>query len=188
MRIFIAIKLTQNLKASLSAIQKILNKHTAAVKWVNPENIHITLRFIGNASPQQIEIFKKTIEKVAEQYSKFNAIVDGFGFFPNFIKARVFYLTLSEPEKITAIAKALNKQLKKVGLPTDKRFKPHLTLARLKNSKNAKIISENIKQIQLKQNIDIDNITLYQSNLTPRGAIHQELLSVKLNDSGKEAS
>jgi RNA 2',3'-cyclic 3'-phosphodiesterase len=156
-------------------------------KWVSPENLHLTIKFIGEISPKKLVQVKSIITNAFQAQPAFNISIEGLGMFPNAKQPRVIWLGITDGETLTRIHQVIDQALIKVEIGQDQRkFNPHLTIARIQKSTSpdrAKKIGETLSQFKVESlgNIRIDAIHLYQSELTPTGPIYTPLFSVLLN-------
>jgi len=183
-RSFIAINLPEELKESLGEFQARLKKAQADVKWVRPASLHITLRFLGYLSPEEVEKASKALEKVAQIFSPFTIQLEDYGTFPERGRPRVIWVGISQgKDQLAQISQQLEKELKKFNFPpADKPFAPHLTLGRIKTGKNLNKLIEYLdkegKRIYGK--FPAKSIILYKSELRPEGARYSVIKQVGL--------
>ncbi len=187
MRTFIAISLPQNVKARLAQLQETLKKSGADVKWVDPQNIHLTLKFLGEIDQQQIATITKAVEEVALTTGSFRANLNILGAFPKLEFARVIWVGLENGDSQSkVIAQALEEKIEMLGIPKEKReFSSHITIGRvrsfLKKDKLAQAITEENQNFgQEKLEFAVTAITLYKSTLTPKGPAYEALKEVNL--------
>lgn len=181
-RAFIAIELSKEIKTKLGILQESLKKSNALVKWVNPDCIHLTLKFLGNISPSLILPIKEVLDDIAKETASFQIAISKIGTFPKIDYPRVIWVGIEEGEnKILEINCKLEERLEKIGLPRESRpYRPHLTLGRVKSSKNKgklkKSIEELNKDLTTTVKMTVFNIKLFKSTLTPKGAIYTCLI------------
>jgi len=180
MRIFIAIDLPQEIKNKIDQIQSDFKKCDLAFKWVKPENIHLTLKFLGEIKQDRLDEIKKTIIEVSQNFKAFQANLSEFGFFPNERRPRVFFIATSEQDLLKSIAQKLEEGLEKIGFEAEGRFKSHITLARIKSPQNIDCLKQKIKEIKLVQNLPIKEIILFKSTLTGTGPIYEKIFKSSL--------
>lgn len=158
-------------------MQTVIAKAGADVKFVEPKNIHITIRFLGNIKQSMVERIYEAMQKI--QFTPFNVKIHGIGAFPNLRYPRVLWAGITEgASQLQSIFNQLEPLLRNLGFkPDPKGFSPHLTIARVKSGRNkaelAKIVGENV---------DYDFgivragcLRLKRSNLTPKGPIYSTL-------------
>ncbi|MBM3132253.1 MAG: RNA 2',3'-cyclic phosphodiesterase, partial [Chloroflexi bacterium] len=130
-RAFIAVELPAELKSELSRlIAKLRPGHERSVKWVDPEGIHLTLKFLGNVSTEKIVDITQAIESASTNVRPFSLEMDGLGAFPNLKLPRVAWVGVSGDIRIvTGLQKKIDESLVPLGFsPEAKAFSPHLTL------------------------------------------------------------
>jgi 2'-5' RNA ligase len=155
----------------------------ANLKLVKPENIHITLKFLGNTEKEQLEKIKETIADVVTGTSKFKLEFTGAGAFPNLNYIKVLWVGINDNGILAPIASELDKKLHKIGFQREKRtFKPHITLGRLKGFKNKNDVKKILKQHSDRYfgELDVNNIRLKKSILNPEGPIYSTLEEIIL--------
>jgi len=155
----------------------------AIVKLVEPKNIHITLKFLGDTDEELIEEIEEIMKKSVEGIPPFNIQLRSTGVFPNENYIKVVWIGIDNGDQIGAIAKDLDEKLSKIGFKTENReFSAHLTIARVKSAKNKDQllqIIEKFKEFEF-ADIKVESIKLIKSELTQKGPIYSTLKEVKL--------
>jgi len=152
--------------------------YSDALKWVNPNNWHVTLIFLGQTPESKIALLQKLIEESFSGIQAFRTKLSGIGVFPNSNNPKVLWLGIDNLVALLPAQISLVELLKQNGFPLDnKPLKPHLTLARIKNSASRISIDSLIEQYQ---NFDfgsvaIYTVVLYESISTPDGPIYKPL-------------
>jgi 2'-5' RNA ligase len=161
----------------IAHLQTLLGKTGADLKLVEPKNIHITLRFLGNITLPMVEKIFEEMKKV--QFIPFTVKIHGTGAFPNVRYPRVLWTGITEgADQLRSIFNQLEPRLHGLGFaPDPKGFSPHLTIARVKSGRNkaelAKFVSENANyEFGI---IRAECLKLKRSDLTPRGPIYSTL-------------
>lgn len=177
-RTFIAIKILpeEELIKTLAIFKKSLASEK--IKWVEPNNLHLTLKFVGDTSHGQVEEIKNLLENISNQFGRFSLTLNGLGFFKSKGQPRVLFAKLEYDESLELIYNILEERLSKIGIEKDKRdFKPHLTLARIKYIKNKRLfysVMEKLKNTYF-QKSTVSEIHYFQSVLKPTGPVYQTL-------------
>ncbi|MEM2104666.1 MAG: RNA 2',3'-cyclic phosphodiesterase [Candidatus Bathyarchaeia archaeon] len=158
-------------------VQKILADSGADLKLVEPENIHITLRFLGNITQNMVDKIYNGMQKI--QFTPFDVKVQGLGAFPNPRYPRVLWAGIREGAiQLRGIFEQLEPYLRGLGFAPDRKgFSPHLTIARVRSGRNRGELAE-----RLKENLNFDFgvleakcLRLKRSDLTPKGPIYSTL-------------
>ncbi|MBU5574861.1 MAG: RNA 2',3'-cyclic phosphodiesterase [Candidatus Aenigmatarchaeota archaeon] len=179
MRLFIGINIPENIKKKILEIQEKLKD--ADIKLVEPENLHICLKFLGEVDENQIENIKKSIDNVCNNYKSFEIRLNKLNFFPNENFIRVVFIELENPWIIKSMMELLDTELNKYGFEKEKRdYIPHITLGRVKNIKNKENFLKITKNIKINEIININEIKLFSSKLTQKGPIYSIIYSKKL--------
>ena len=181
-RTFIAIKLSEDVIEQIAKLQHELKSATKEkIKWVNPKNMHVTLKFIGEIAKDRLEQVFEATEYGCRGIIPFDLSMDGLGVFPNFRRPRVIWIGIAQgKDSLSKLAENIDENLSKFGFPKeDRKFKAHLTLARLKfKPKNLiEVISE--KQFT-SSSILVDEVHIIKSDLKPTGPIYTTLKTIKL--------
>ena len=136
-RTFIAIKLTPEIISNIGRVQEELKRTDAQVKWVEPDNIHLTLKFLGHVTPEELEKVKITTKETLGPFAPFEMGVASLGAFPKIKYPRVIWVGIDRGRgELKRIAFSIEENLSKIGFAKEKRtFSHHLTLGRVKSSK-----------------------------------------------------
>jgi RNA 2',3'-cyclic 3'-phosphodiesterase len=182
-RCFIALELPLPVQRHLAGIISRLKTTFADVKWVDPQNTHLTLKFLGEISPEQA---KRAGEFMASQRGRrwaINCSTSQIGVFPGWSRPQVIWLGLSdEGRKISALQKTLEEGLAGCGFARDpKKFKPHLTLGRVRSLIDTGQLAEKIKTGPLEEiEFNFGELALIKSTLTSGGPVYQTLVTIEL--------
>jgi 2'-5' RNA ligase len=183
-RTFIAIALPDEIHRNLAEFQSSLKKHNADVSWVKPENIHLTLQFLGEIHPNLVEKVGFCLEEVVPTQSAFTFEVAGTGVFPNPKRARILWIGVTQgKEPVNQFQSVIEKSLNKLHIPTeDRKFHPHLTLGRVRSPKNLDtVVMDLLNQTKLSfGTVPVTHVTLFSSKLSPSGAVYTPLKQVSL--------
>ena len=180
MRTFIAIDLPSSIKEKIAQIQTAFKECDLSFKWVKPQNIHLTLKFLGNIEEKQLDQIKNIITEISQDFKSLQVQFTDFGFFPNERRPRVFFIATSGEDLLKSLAQKLEERLKKIGFEAEHRFKSHLTLARIKSLENIDCLKRKMKEIKLTGEFAIDEIILFKSTLTRTGPIYEKIFTKTL--------
>lgn len=165
--------------------QRDIRKTDANVKLVEPENIHITLKFLGDTSINQIDMIKTILNDAVSSVKKHTVTLEGTGVFPNENYIKVIWIGMNKTEKLSDIADELNQNCTKIGVKKDKRgFSAHLTIGRMKSAQGKDQIIDLLRKYEemLFAEVPVNKINLKKSTLTPKGPIYETLYTVSLQD------
>lgn len=180
MRAFIAVDLPAVLKEKIANSIIHLKKCDVNAKWVRLENIHLTLKFLGEVKEEQIEEIKRALTEVATGFSPLVAKFTGFGFFPNERRPRVFFVSTDKEEILKDIYQRIENRLEELGFPKENRFKTHITLCRFKSLENIDCIEREVRKVKLEGEFAIEQITLFKSTLSRSGPVYEKIFSASL--------
>ncbi|NPA49541.1 MAG: RNA 2',3'-cyclic phosphodiesterase [Thermodesulfobacteria bacterium] len=180
-RLFLAISLPVDIRERLAGIQKELAKTGADVRWVRPEGIHLTLKFLGEVPENLIDKIAEAAQEAVRE-SGLKALhlgVKGLGSFPPHRAPRVIWTGLSgDLKELALLQRLLEEKLAHLGFEPEKRpFVPHLTLGRVKSTRKKEALLKEIslrreEEIVPERHFVVSEIVLYRSTLHPRGAIY----------------
>ena len=129
MRIFIGIDLGPEVRAKISRFLEGVRGFAPDVRWVRPESLHITLKFIGEQKPERVDAIRESLRQV--HGAALEIRFAGYGFFPTPKSPRVFWIGIQSAEQLANLAAAVDRATSELGIPREERaFSPHLTLAR----------------------------------------------------------
>jgi len=129
MRIFIALDLDDAIRQRIGRFIEGVRGFAPDARWVLPESLHITLKFIGERPAEMIEDIKRVLAGV--EMAPFDLSLEGYGFFPTAKSPRVFWVGIESGLQLLQLAKAVDEMTSALGIPKEqRRFSPHLTLAR----------------------------------------------------------
>ena len=178
-RSFIAIDLPQKTRENLAAIQDQLRQSQAGVRWVKPGSIHLTLKFLGNILPEQVDEIAAAVAQLVRDEPPITLCAAGLGAFPSPRKPRVIWVGLrGEVDRLANIQAGLEKALEPLGFAREDRgFRPHLTIGRVKDRRRLQSLIEAMSTLELPEfnSFDGNEIILYKSDLRPTGAIYTKL-------------
>ncbi|MCJ7615953.1 MAG: RNA 2',3'-cyclic phosphodiesterase [Desulfobacterales bacterium] len=184
-RTFIAFKLPENIILSIRKIQEDIKSYAFKVRWVNPEKIHLTLKFLGNINDTDIEKVSESIINTVNCHAPISLAVKGAGVFPGIKSPRVIWVGITgEIEKLTSIQKDIEENLEKLGFPREKRpFKGHLTLGRIKGKIDPKKLLDAMKKFERFESelFIADKVFLFKSDLNSTGSVYTELMGKRLS-------
>ncbi len=182
-RSFIAVDIEdEGIVGKIVDIQEEISGSSAKLKLVERENLHFTLKFLGNVEESRLDLVRSVISDIAKDYSPFTMLLHGIGAFPRISRPNVVWIgVLDGREDFIEIAKKLDRSLARLGFKREnKSFEPHLTIARVKGySGNLPDILRKIGDLEI-GTIRVDEIRLKKSTLTPKGPIYETLYSAKL--------
>jgi 2'-5' RNA ligase len=183
MRTFIAVELPENIKNKIGELQAPLKRTDAFVSWVKPENIHITLKFLGEVPEEKMnEVFSAT-EAALKETKRFKMNLKRMGAFPDFRRPRVIWVgTGKGGEELLSMANKIEEEMEKIGYPKENRkFSPHFTIGRVKSPKNIEKLMELVKSTDFEtEDIGVNEVTVMKSQLHPAGAIYTSLKKIPL--------
>ena len=178
-RSFIAIDLPQKTRENLAAIQDQLRQSQAGVRWAKPGSIHLTLKFLGNILPEQVDAIAAAVAQLVRDEPPITLCAAGLGAFPSPRKPRVIWVGLGgEVDRLANIQAGLEKALEPLGFAREDRgFRPHLTIGRVKDRRRLQSLIEAMSTLELPEfnSFDGNEIILYKSDLRPTGAIYTKL-------------
>ena len=171
MRVFISVDLPENAKKEISkAIKKIKDMDLINANFVKPENLHLTLKFLGEISESEIEKIKEKLSSL--NLKSFIAKLCGLGFFPSEKFLRVFLISIEAKEKFSELSEKINSLLGN----RKERFESHVTLARIKSITDKIKFLEVVKNIRIPElKFEVKETKLKKSTLSPSGPIYEDI-------------
>lgn len=181
-RSFISVDIEEtSLLSKILQLQKYLQGTGADLKLVEPENIHVTLRFLGEISPELLQDIENAMKEVPIQ--SFQMELKGLGCFPSPSRINVIWIGIEKgAQKLGAFFNQLEPQFRKLGVkPDNKGFSPHLTIARVKTGRNKERLRQFLDEMRDYEvgNMTVNSIRLKRSVLKPSGPEYSTIFEVK---------
>ncbi|MEW6178617.1 MAG: RNA 2',3'-cyclic phosphodiesterase [Chloroflexota bacterium] len=187
-RAFVAIELSPEIRRGLEQIltdlQKAAGNH---VRWVNPGNIHLTLKFLGESAPKELSLLSEAIHRIASTTPPLIVEVNGMGVFPNPKRPRVIWVGVQATSPLFKLQEAVETAAEQIGYPREERpFSPHLTLGRVRRETSPADLARLGQLIGQKSpgsigSMTVNHLTLFRSDLKPDGAIYTPLARFSLS-------
>lgn len=185
MRSFIAIELPDTVRSALLLLQQELKTFGADVRWVRPEGVHLTLKFLGDIGDRAVEGIVERLKGTCKKFQTFHCEVKGVGVFPGVRAPRVLWGGIADHDALTSIQQEIEDGMSLLGFEREERkFTPHLTLGRFRSSKGKMVLMEKLetyKEVRLGI-IDVNHISLMRSDLGPTGAKYTRITVLPLKD------
>ena len=185
-RTFVCIEIDGELRRKMSQVSAKLSSAGADVKWVAEDNMHLTLKFLGNVDEVEIPKVAGEAKRIAGQFQPFDFSIAGLGAFPEQGAPRVIWIGLEEPTgRLEKMYYALNDALAPYAEKEERRtFSPHITLGRVNSSRRR----EELRQL-IESNLDVqigmqsvEEITVMMSELTRGGPLYTPLSKSPLGE------
>jgi 2'-5' RNA ligase len=175
MRVFIAVDLPTELRKQLAELQGALQPSTDTARWVAPDSIHITLKFIGEIQEKRLEDIDSAFTGLT--WKPFTVTVRGVGFFPGNRSPRVFWAGMEAPT-MQNLTEEIDSRMERLGFEKEKRaFRPHITLARARDTRiDSALVTAADKYLEHEfGSFTVDRIFLFKSILKPTGAVYERI-------------
>jgi 2'-5' RNA ligase len=185
MRLFLAINLPDEWKTLLQQPQEAIGWLGHGVRWVDPQGIHLTLKFLGDVDDEQLPVINDLLSKITANYSTIKLVISGTGVFPMVKRPRVFWAKVKAPDVLAELQSELESALTPLGFPVeDREFQPHLTLARIRDPIGKKRITGAFLKFKLSSDpFLVDRVSLIRSHLSREGAQYEEISAYPLAQS-----
>ncbi|ATW24228.1 2'-5' RNA ligase [Candidatus Formimonas warabiya] len=180
MRTFIALELNSPVRDQLAQISAPFLGKNREIKWVAPENLHLTLKFLGEITANQCEGIKNALKEICAKHHPFSLTFQGLGAFPHFRSPKIIWAGVNDSAPLLGLVKDISSLIK---AGDGKDFRPHITLARIKE--NSPRLLDVIKDLEEKRShlfgtVKIEGISFMESVLRPAGPIYQKISFSKL--------
>jgi 2'-5' RNA ligase len=186
-RCFIALNLPAEIKGRLAELEARLKEARADVSWVKPENIHLTLKFLGGVEEARVPLVKRAVQEGLRREGPLVLTLAGLGVFPNPRSPRVVWVGVGgDTERLQDLQERLEQALGEVGFPREARsFSPHITLGRMRSRQGAASLMELVGHLGANEvgSLKAESIELMRSQLHPAGAVYTILESFSLSAS-----
>lgn len=185
MRCFIAIEVPSEVKAAFIELQKDLRSAGADVAWTNPDNVHLTLKFLGEIDKKLVSEVERVCRETIAATPPFNLSLNGIGLFPNERHPRVLWVGLGgELETLERLQEQLDEKLAGIGFEIEEKdFQPHLTVGRIRSNKNlGDLLARSDGYALPSLSFVVREIVLMKSDLLPSGACYSELAKARMKE------
>ena len=177
-RIFTAVDISEEARRQAAEHIESLKMEFGRVRvgWERPEKLHLTLKFLGDTSDEQLEALRGSVRSIARETEPFELTVRGTGLFPNLREPRVLWLGVEDEKHcLTKIFQMIDFECSKIGFAPEKRkFKPHLTIARLKEPHASRTLAEDHLHTDLPPvSFRVEDLVIYESELKPTGSVYK---------------
>ena len=178
-RAFIAIELSDQIKETIRNFQEHLKPLGCDISWVKPENVHLTLKFLGDVKTKMLPSVTETLGDVCKDLRPFDPSLTQPGVFPDLRHPRVIWVGLDDTQRnLERMAESLETALGNIGFKKERRdFQAHITIGRIRTLKNIEQLCEAIKKLSVPPGVkqSVGQIILFKSILTPQGSIYEPL-------------
>lgn len=183
-RTFIAVEVSPKIRSRLSDDIVALKAHAPLVKWVKPDNLHLTLRFLGDVKENDLEELFDALHEDVESLAPFTLEIRGIGSFPNWRHPRVVWAGCGEgADEAVELADTVESLCVDLGYEKEHRsFRPHLTLGRVKQPADAMGLESAVTGMEDKLfgYLDVDAVVVFMSNLRRAGPVYSPMARIEL--------
>ncbi len=187
-RAFIAIEIPSPFQTAIDQQTDSLRKSADAslVRWVKSNNLHLTLKFLGDMAATHIQFLTQMLTAEAEKYQTFEIQIGKLGSFPSSKRPRVIWVGIQAPSTLEALQRGIDSASSRLGYPSEARpFSPHLTIGRVRpnlNSNSLQLVQMALDShhVGLIGTVAVNAIHLIKSDLQPKGSIYTRLFSAPL--------
>ncbi len=180
-RTFLAINCKQDIQRELSSLAGLFKKHSNEFRWIKEENLHMTLRFLGEVEESKINHIELGLRQALQEFDAFPIAFSGFGVFPNLAHCRVLWVGITEgADSCKRLKNVIDESLVSFGFPKEtEEFIPHITLARLKFPQNmSSLLPVTCPELVM----TVESLTCFKSELSSIGSSYHPLFKVFLKD------
>lgn len=187
MRLFVGINFPKRQRAKMHRAARALRDRDLPVRWVDPDNFHVTLKFLGEVRREQVDAVTSAIERAAAATAPFLTEVGGFGAFPTVRRPRVIWLGVEATPELRCLKQDLEWAMGDAGFPPETRsFHPHVTLGRAGDSGGAgafRELDDAFSALDFVEEIKVHSIDLMRSHLSREGPRYSVVSSTRLGTS-----
>ncbi len=187
LRLFLAIDIPERIKTEISEIIDILKKYETDVKWIVPENSHLTVKFLGSTEESRVGSIRQALLPVVSEHAPFPLRVRGAGVFPSEKYPRVIWLGIDDSPALTAVRNDIERCLVRFGFAAEeKEFHPHLTLGRVRDRRGTISLMNEVRRFYDRDfgEFLVDRVHLMKSELRPAGPQYSCLYSLPFAGTG----
>lgn len=183
MRLFAAIELSDAVRSALTGLQKSLGRSCEGVRWIPGEQLHLTVKFLGEVGEEKVAEVSGAIERAARSSASFSMTVRGCGCFPERGPVRIVWSGAEDQSgALAGCVKAVCGELEALGFPPEDRpFSPHITIGRVKEDRSRGGLRRSVEAgVLAAVEQRVDSVTLMSSTLSPKGPAYRAVSRAKL--------
>ena len=188
LRAFIAVEIPSSIQQAIFACTDELQRMfgSSLVRWVAVKNLHLTLKFLGDVSPANVNMLSDMLTTEAAHTAPFSLHISGLGSYPTPRRARVIWVGINAPAALLALQRGIESASARLGYETEERsFSPHLTIGRVKQPLSAadqQTVRLALERTQVGDigEVEVDAVHLFKSDLKPSGSVYTRLVSAPL--------
>lgn len=173
MRLFIAVPFPPELRRAIHEAAAPLRAAGLPVRWVDPDGVHVTLKFLGEVAPDRLSEIIAALERACAGVRAFPLAVGGFGAFPTAERARVVWVGCEAAPPLELLQHGIERAFAELGFPIEGRpFRPHATLGRARGDARGGVrgLADRLAALTFEDTVPVTSVTLMESTLTPAGA------------------
>jgi 2'-5' RNA ligase len=188
LRTFIAVEIPPDIQGLIAEQSAALKNRLpkAVIRWVTPNNVHLTIKFLGDLTPTALEQVAESLKEEAASHEPFSMSVRGLGAFPSPRRPRVIWIGLEAPAALEALVHGVEAALARLGFPAEQRpFSPHLTIGRV--AQNVSLMDvQNLQsalestRVGLLGKVRVEAVHIFKSDLRPGGAVYTHLYALAM--------
>ena len=181
-RVFIGIPIGHKIKSILPSLKSTVHSSTNIIKWIPPENLHLTLSFLGNIYDKDIPNIVQSLENcITSKYFKIK--IESTGVFPSVNFPKILWIGIGKgADELTLLQKEIERSVRKFKeISRKEKFKPHITIARIRRSRRKIDVLPFLNTVYSPIELDVNSICLYESQLCTEGAQYTVLNAFPLN-------
>lgn len=184
MRLFIGLKLPKKQKMRIHRAARPLREDELPVRWVAPDNLHVTLKFLGEVRKDRVPAIEEALGRVAASTRAFTAEIGGFGAFPTVRRPRILWVGIEATAELRCLKQDLEWSMGKLGFEVETRaFHPHVTLGRAKRSHGAGVfrgLDARFAELELSDELRVHTVVLMESRLSSDGPRYNVVSGARL--------
>ncbi len=184
MRLFVAVELSEQARAEVAALQAELRRSGADVKWVEPENLHLTLKFLGETAEEKVAALTGALRQAAAEARPFSISMEGLGAFPQNQHPRVLWTGIKEGRQpLEELAAGVEEACSRLGFPSGERpFSAHLTIGRVRSPAGLGPLVQRLRETRFgpSDRVEVRRAVLFRSVLSPQGPVYRALAELPL--------
>lgn len=185
MRTFLAIEIDDYIKNKINETQQIIqDDESASIKYVETENIHLTLKFFGEINEDQLDKIVEITGETIEKYEKYPLKIVNIGSFPNIYRPRVIWTGIKDKNVTAGLIEELDEKFNEIGFEKERNYVPHITIGRVKHIDNKENLANTLKKLKKRYHgkMEVKSVCIKSSKLTPNGPIYKNIREFKLGD------